>query len=343
VKTVHRTWHRLDVWQESYEPFLSNNSIEIKVHLRQKEFNDQSRCCAHQMSDESDSSVAPEAKIIQSPVAEPVIRRQVQEWIATGGKGQELLQRTLQPRDLKAVSAELSAKIRLLVGELAPEDLEQAVAYELRHQIREAINPQTARRELVTALIQFLETDLRQCIAVAVDKALESHWREPHQLEKLASEAGLEIHQVLLNAKRELSGAPETSEPLDPSVRRAVMEKIQELDEEYSSETVFARLQEAAGVTFISDLRRHLQKAEQDFLLQKKKSFSAQQLEELRADHYQRIHALIDGAAADAPDRFSNPAIREEVAEDLRRLRHHFTGDAAQMRLAQEEKSTGAP
>jgi molybdopterin converting factor small subunit len=146
--------------------------------------------------------------------------------------------------------------VALVVQKLGKEDLQDLVAQEVRHQLEALLDPERLRNRQIGHFIDFLKTDVETSLKEAVTLAVEKRARNVAALERIAHEASLNIHQVLLRAKKEFGA----DSPLAAPVREAVNQVIQELDEKYSVDDVLQELQERLGMRQIERTRMRLQK-----------------------------------------------------------------------------------
>jgi hypothetical protein len=146
--------------------------------------------------------------------------------------------------------------VAMIVQKLGREDLQDLVAQEVRHQLEALLHPEQVRDRQIGHFIDFLKTDVEGSLKEAVILAVEKRARNIGALERIAHEASLNIHQVLLRAKKEFGA----DSPLAPPVREAVNQVIQELDEKYSVDDVLKELQERLGLRQIERTRMRLQK-----------------------------------------------------------------------------------
>lgn len=281
------------------------------------------------MTQSSGSPISSEDNKEQAPTVEWLVNETVGRWVGQHATKPHHLKRLLHSPDITSASDALVEELRQKLGPLAPDDLPTAVALELKHQIREVIEPKEARSRRIETLSQFLETDLAGCIQIALEKAADAGVRESQHLEKFATDASLEVNQILLQAKKEFA-ASEISSSTDPAIREAVMHKIQELDHQYSIVLIKEQLEHELGMAFVAQQRRKVQQAEQALVAhQSRQNLSGPALEAAIAAHVKQIEELIDRAVKQALQQFTHLKIQEHVLQDLARLRTHFTDGTA--------------
>lgn len=255
---------------------------------------------------------------------EQAVAAAVKEWLSSFSSRPEHLKRLLISEQLRREAAAIAEGFPL--REQLPSDIAELVLLELKHQIRQLVEPKTLRQERISAITQFLDGDLQACLKNAAQKAVNARIREPHLLESLAQEASLDINQILLQAKKEFSeGGPEQ----DAVVRQSVMHKIHALDSEYSVSSILEALQKHLGLSFVAQVRRSLLRKEQAVLAMR----PPPKLAKLN-DHLRAVQGEIEHAVVQAKQQFADPLLQQQVLEDLRRLADHFTSlEALQSRL----------